>query len=486
MAAHLTRVLVCGSVEEFKEKMGDRPIEVVGQINFNDLDGNIKKLLGDKADYLIFVDMITLLDYVKKFSYHSKIKSVDTFAKKNFYINDMATFLRELLKSRKISRRVLDFDCLFGKSDWRTSDRLNVKMDCLSGNLYPITENLYRKIYSSLNECKFHYFDSIILTNERTPEEFIDVMIETEALTEEIWTFVRKNSVLERWLKANGNIFVKVDTFYRENGNWYIIKKIVPPDNVGVYIVTHKDAKLSSLPEGYKFIHAGHALSKNDFGYMGDDSGDNISNLNHFLDEVTALYWIWKNTTHTHTGFVHYRRFFTNNTKQKKREDGKYSFNANNILSTTEILKILSEYDIVVMREGMTDLTQREMIILSTGQPDLVRIVENIFRKHLTNTQPDYIDAFDEVFNGFILFPCGMHITRRNIFNSYCKWLFSFLLDVLTETLDKVRIGNKTLGEMPHRYSRVMGHFTERMLTVWLMKNHLRIKPLPIMFRENI
>ena len=377
------------------------------------------------------------------------------------------------------SNCVLDFDRYLVKSNYRTLQNFNVEFDCIAENLYPIMENAYRKIYRSFDECKFHHFDALLLTAERTPEEFIDVLIETNDLAEEIWTFIRKNSPLENWMRTNHTIFEDVKFSTLENGSWHIIKKFTPPVDLCVYVVTHKEAKLPTLPEGYKFIHAGHALAKNDFGYQGDDTGDNISQLNPFLDEVTALYWIWKNTKHTHTGFCHYRRFFTDKPNPK-------IFDADSILSAEEILKFLSDYDIIVKNEGMTDRTQREMIVLSTGQPDLIRIAEEILRRHISINQPDYLDAFDDVINGYTLFSCGMHITRRNIFNAYCKWLFSFIVDAVKEARDKIDINGKSLGEMEHGYSRVMGHFAERLLTVWLMKNHLRIKTLPMMYREDV
>ncbi|MBR4641146.1 MAG: DUF4422 domain-containing protein [Selenomonadaceae bacterium] len=484
MAKYVPRVLVCGDVEAFRKKI-DRPAEVVGQIDFKEKNftaEDIKNLLENTAEYLIFTDDAELYDYLKKFPKHWQSMSVEGFAKINrdgFFSCDILEFIIALLNREKFSKRVLDFDCFFGKSNFRTKCYLKVELDCIAENLYPIYENVYGKIYRAFEECKFHHFDALILSNERTPEEFIDVLIETDASTEKIFAFVRKNSALESWLAANQNIFAQVKVFKTANGAWCLIEKIMPPADVGVYVVTHKDAKLSALPEGYKFIHAGHALAKKDFGYAGDDTGENISRLNPFLDEVTALYWIWKNTSHTHTGFCHYRRFFTSNMTQK-------NFDAEKILSAEEILSLLRDYDIIVQNEGFTDRTQLETMILSTGQPDLVRVAERIVRSHLIRTQPDYLDAFDDVINGFIIFPAAVHVTRRNIFNAYCEWLFSFIIEATEEMRDKIEANGKSLGEMGHDYSRVAGFFCERLFTVWLMKNHLRIKELPIMHREDV
>ncbi len=495
MATYVPRVLVCGSVEEFRKKIGDKPVEIVGQIIF-EMTGSdvklflceraltaddIKNLLDGAAEYLIFVDALDFYYYCRKFPLNRQVMTAETFAKKihgGFFATEILILLETLLEAKNFSR-VLDFDAFFAESDFRTPTKdFHVAVDCLAEKIYPIMEHVYGKIYRSFGECKFHHFDALILAKERTSAEFIDVLIKTDALTENIWAFVRKNSALEKFLAANENIFAKVERFKAVNGGWYQIKKIAPPADVGVYVVTHKDAKLETLPAGYKFIHAGHALAKKDFGYTGDDSGDNISALNPFLDEVTALYWIWKNTRHTHAGLVHYRRFFT--------LDEQKTFDSEKILSAAEILKILREYDIIVKAEGFTNYSQRDMMILSTGQPNLIRIAEKIIRGHLSRTQPDYLDAFDDVLSGITLFPCGMFIARRNIFDAYCQWLFSFIIDATEEIRDKIQIGDKTLVEMGHDYSRVVGFFAERLLTVWLIKNHLRIKELPAIYREGV
>ena len=472
MATYVPRVKICGDVETFRKIIGNKPVEIV--------DGN--------EEYLIFTDPMELNDYLEKFPLNNQAMSAIAFVKK---IHDgffsVKTFMGfyELL-ARKNFNRLLDFDSYFIKNNLNTRGELDIAIDCLGENFYPIVENIYDKIYRTFDECRFHIYDAIIFSNERTPDEFIDVLIKTNDTADKVLLFVRKNSPLENWLAVNQNIFAQIESFQTENGAWCLIKKIMPPADVRVYIVTHKDAKLSKLLPCYKIIHAGHARAKNDFGYIGDDTGDNISRLNPFLDEVTALYWIWKNTNHTHTGFVHYRRFLTSNSNQKCYLSGVYYFNIKNLLSESEILKILSEYDIIVHTERITDRTQLELMIYSTKFPELVELSEKVVRKHLTKNQPDYLDAYDSVINDFAFFLFGIHITRRNILDAYCEWLFSFMIDATEELAAKVKIGDTKLIDAPHVFSRMMSFFSERMLTVWLKKNHLRIKTLPIMYRDDV
>ena len=71
-------------------------------------------------------------------------------------------------------------------------------------------------------------------------------------------------------------------------------------------------------------IHVGRALARQrgeteEFRWMcenmiGDDTGDNISAKNASYNELTALYWAWKNYSALgspdYIGLMHYRRHF--------------------------------------------------------------------------------------------------------------------------------------------------------------------------------
>ena len=303
-------------------------------------------------------------------------------------------------------------------------------------------------------------------------------------MSEKILTFARKGSELENFLTANANLFEKISRNPAVNGNWYLIQKRVRKDFC-VYVVTHKDVKLDALPEGYKIIHGGHAQAKEDFGYLGDDTGDNISELNLYLNEVTALYWMWKNTSHDIIGLNHYRRFFT------AQEDLNYDFvklstniiefDSENILSREAAEKILQDYDIILPENILSYMPVSYWQMLLSGG-DLEQFASKIFRKHIALKQPDYLESFDHVAEAFTGFQYEIFITRRNIFEAYCEWLFSFLLDVTEEIFTRTNIREI---DNPRKY-RIISFITERMEDVWLWKNRLRIKKLPVLFRKGI
>ena len=76
-------------------------------------------------------------------------------------------------------------------------------------------------------------------------------------------------------------------------------------DDIKVIVATHKKYR---MPEEkmYLPLHVG-AEGKQSIGYIGDNTGDNISIKNPYYCELTGLYWAWKNLDAKYIGLVHYR-----------------------------------------------------------------------------------------------------------------------------------------------------------------------------------
>ncbi len=434
--------------------------------------GELRKLLDGAADYIVFESHD---EFLLRFRELYALKLIDrvitvptllNYAADNFFSLNNAIQIFNLIHALKFPR-TLDADGFFAKNDYYMFPDLNSKIAGIAdAETYPALENFYAEIYSSLDDCRFKFFDAILFTAERTPAEFIDVLIETDALTENILTFAKKSSALENFLADNENAFEKISRFPAVNGNWLLIKKFSRAD-FACYVVTHKDAKLNELPDGYKIIHAGHAIAKEKFGYLGDDSGENISRLNLYLNEITALFWIWKHTRHNLIGFVHYRRFFT--------ADGK------NFLSADEASKILRGNDIIVNDCKFGYVALYDWKIFLSGRKLAEHAIKTI-RKYIALRQPDYLAAYDRVTNSFGVFCYEIFFTRRKIFDAYCEWLFSFIIDATEEVLASTDIAN---SDDPREY-RTVSFVAEHLMTVWLIKNRLKIKTLPIIFRDGV
>ena len=77
---------------------------------------------------------------------------------------------------------------------------------------------------------------------------------------------------------------------------------------IKILVATHKNYK---MPDDniYIPIHVGKK-GKECIGYVGDDTGENISERNPYFCELTAMYWGVKNLQCDYIGLVHYRRHF--------------------------------------------------------------------------------------------------------------------------------------------------------------------------------
>ena len=198
--------------------------------------------------------------------------------------------------------------------------------------------------------------------------------------------------------------------------------------------------------------------------YLRDDSSEfNISILNQYFCELTGLYWIWKNSSADIVGLCHYRRYFVSvaGLIYKKINHSKNT----GFLSKEKILRFLNRKDIIVTQFWTNDsvLTQ-----YANGhyKEDLLRV-----RNVLSRLYPDYLGDFDAVMRGKRYFACNMMIARKEIINKYCDWLFSILFAVMPlipyQSYDQYQ-------------RRVLGFLGERLLSVWVLHNRLRVKVCPI------
>lgn len=98
------------------------------------------------------------------------------------------------------------------------------------------------------------------------------------------------------------------------------VKSLIKMKDMKILVCYHKPAKLYK-DDVFVPIHVGRAcpssLSEEEQSWMhenmiGDDTGDNISALNHHFCEMTAIYWAWKNYAllgnPEYIGLCHYRR----------------------------------------------------------------------------------------------------------------------------------------------------------------------------------
>lgn len=229
-----------------------------------------------------------------------------------------------------------------------------------------------------------------------------------------------------------------------------------------IFVVSHK-----LFPEPgqniYKTIYVGDCPVDAET-CLTDSQGDSIAELNEKINECTALYWIWKNRKDDYVGLNHYRRFFCN-----------CIGNNEDILTGQTAMHLLEDYDILVAQKIHLVEESLYVHLKNSMQDEAYETGLHIVEQSIWKNQPDYMEDFCEVFGKKELYPCNMFITRKEICDQYCEWLFSILIEAARQ-----------IDITPYdAYSRrVIGFFAERLLTVWLNKQKLKIGELPIIMKE--
>ena len=232
-------------------------------------------------------------------------------------------------------------------------------------------------------------------------------------------------------------------------------------DKITIYVATHKKAEFPK-EKIYKPIRVGSALNKEDFGYQRDDIGENISNKNKNFCELTATYWIMKNDKSDIVGLTHYRRYFFKKHKNNKLE---------NVLSEQDIKEILKENDIIVPNYTFIIKHNAE----KSWEKTHIKKDYDECKKIISEKYPDYIETYDRYFNENKASLFNMLFCKREIFDAYCEWLFSILF-VLEKQVD--------LAKLNTYQQRLYGFLSERLLNVWVIKNKLVVKHLPVIHME--
>ncbi len=226
-------------------------------------------------------------------------------------------------------------------------------------------------------------------------------------------------------------------------------------NGVKVYIAVHKPCNLPNI-EGYIPLQVGKE-GKKDLGFVGDNTGDNISSKNSNYCELTGLYWMYKNVTCDIIGLVHYRRYFFKGMFQHRMSD---------IIRVEEIKSILKEYDIIVPKKFLVrEKNNYENYKKLEHIEDL-----DICRQVIAELTPEYLDSFDLACKKRYFYPYNMFITRKGKFDEYAEWLFKILFEVEK----RVDITNYSDYD-----KRIFGFLSERLFNVWLLKNgNIKIKEM--------
>lgn len=213
-----------------------------------------------------------------------------------------------------------------------------------------------------------------------------------------------------------------------------------------IFTMTHKKF-LAPVDSTYIPLQVGRAVN-GDLGYIGDDTGENISDQNCYYGELTGIYWLWKNyKERENIGVCHYRRFFINSDRQ--------------ILSEQDYDDILKEYDIITSKAMFADEPYRDYYAKAHNVADLDeegRVIQELY--------PEDYEAFCKVMSGTKHYFGNLMVTSYDRFMEYCRWLFAIFFE-LQKRID--------VSSYDAYHRRVFGFLSEQLLLVWITARGLKV-----------
>lgn len=247
--------------------------------------------------------------------------------------------------------------------------------------------------------------------------------------------------------------------------------------NLTLYSVFHKPF-IRPTADFITPIHAGKLIAKEKLPIQGDDEGDNISNLNPYFCELTAMYWIWKNADPAQNefwGLCHYRRYFTlpvqglfgkPNSLFNAKANQKTMDRFVNEKTKMQMMQLLKDHEVLL-----------QIPMYSYKKKGVIKTVEQHYREahisaHWEIMKKDLFEMYPSYTNSFYSFSAAKKISFFNMavggwkfWDDYFTWLFPLLFSVYKQI---------TLTGDPYQ-DRVVGYLSERLLNLYVWHNQLKV-----------
>lgn len=208
------------------------------------------------------------------------------------------------------------------------------------------------------------------------------------------------------------NIQFDVNPFIQD----YQLDDISIVDKVHTYsVMCEKDAAISEniVPQPWvSSLQAGAALASKRVAQFFDDEGENISDKNPYYNELTGLYWVWKNTNHPYSGICHYRRRFESN---------------------IALEPLMADKADVVLPLPFVIYRNLKSYYLHWGEESYYDVMLEVIK----DIRQDYYETALWCASHIVFIPNNICIARRDIFDDYCEFIFDVIDEVERRMLKK-------------------------------------------------
>ena len=247
-----------------------------------------------------------------------------------------------------------------------------------------------------------------------------------------------------------------------------------------IYILTHRKSLIeeNSL---YTPLQIGADYNENIYVLKDNQLKDNISKLNPIYCDVCGIYYIYKNLLkEKYIGICGLRRYLDINENE-------------------DFDNIFKDYDIII-----NNYIELKPSVIETYYIVHNRIDIDIVTRIINEYYPEYMETWKSM---DYIYPYNCYMTKKEIFEDYCKFLFNILNnlfkilniknveDAKNHVFNSYKIGMfdyhirtnttfKTLEDFLNYQMNIGGFLNERLLSLYIIHNKLRILNREIIFTE--
>lgn len=187
-------------------------------------------------------------------------------------------------------------------------------------------------------------------------------------------------------------------------------------DFVMYEVKNDRDKKLENKPDLFLYekpIQAGASMSNIKIAELTDNTGCNISHKNRQYCEMTAVYWIWKNTKHDWIGIEHYRR---------------------HLLVTPQMLT--KDVDVIMPLPYICYPNEIAQLLRFTTE-DVLKVL----LQALNNLHPKEYNDYYDILCGKYQYTYNLVCTKYDIFDNYCRWFFEITeyMETMAANVSEIR-----------------------------------------------
>lgn len=244
---------------------------------------------------------------------------------------------------------------------------------------------------------------------------------------------------------------------------------------LSVLLVTHKELPYALPKKPYLPLLAGayiyaeketQALPSFVKKYQRDDEKENISVLNAYFSELTALYYAYRNLDTDYVGLVHYRRFFA---KKQNFWQKCFSKKEKNLpfMEEKEMLHLLEQGKIILPKKRNYCIESLYNHYAHTFDEAHLKKLRKVIEEQCSEDLP----LFDKVLSRSSGYMWNMYVMPKQLSDAYCAWLFPLLFE-LYELMD--------LSSLSAFEKRLFGRLSELLFNVWLEKQKISIAEVDV------